>query len=348
MKSVLVCAAQTPFVTGGAEILVRGLAEALDRRGFRVDVVNVPFHAHPPRDTVRQALAVRLLELRETTGSRPDLVIATKFPSYLVRHPRKVTWLFHQFREAYDLQGTPFGSFGDSVEDRSARDAIRAMDTAALSECRAIFAISRTVADRLARYNHLPATPLHPPPRQIGRYRTDSYGDYLLWAGRLEQIKRPEIAVRALAASGPGLRLKIAGRGPLEEDLGRLAEALGVADRVELLGWVGDDELIALYGGCRAVLYTPLDEDYGYVAVESLLARKPVITTTDAGGPLEFVENEACGLVRSPEPELLGEAIGVLSALPERRLREMGEEGHRRVAHIGWDVVIDQLTETLR
>lgn len=348
MKSVLVCAAQAPFVTGGAEILVRSLADALGRRGFRVDVVSVPFHAHPPRDTVRQALAVRLLELRETTGARPDLVIPTKFPSYLVRHPRKVAWLFHQFREAYELHGTPFGSFTDSAEDRSARSAIHAMDGASLAECRAIFAISRNVADRLRCHNRLPATPLHPPPPRLGRYRTDGYGDYLVWAGRLEPIKRPELAVRALAASGPGTRLKVAGRGPLEDELRRLAAALGVAGRVELLGWVGDEELLELYAGCRAALYAPFDEDYGYVAVESLLARKPVITTTDAGGPLEFVEDGVCGLVRPPEPEALGESIAALAALPESRLREMGENGHRRVEHIGWDAVVDCLTETLR
>jgi glycosyltransferase involved in cell wall biosynthesis len=348
MKSVLVCAAQAPFVTGGAEILVRGLAEALGRHGFRVDVVSVPFHAYPPRDTVRQALAVRLLELRETSGERPDLVIPTKFPSYLVRHPRKVPWLFHQLREAYDLDGTPFSSFGDSAEDRSAREAVRAMDAAALGECRAIFAISKNVADRLARFNRLPATPLHPPPPRLGRYRSDGYGDYLLWAGRLEPIKRPELALRALAASGSSLRLKVAGRGPLEDELRRLAESLGVAGRVEVLGFLGDDELIALYADCRAVLHAPLDEDYGFVAVEALLARKPVITTTDAGGPLEFVEDGISGLVRPPEPEALAEAIDSLARLPERRLREMGEEGHRRVAHIGWDAVVDRLTETLR
>lgn len=348
MKSVLVCTAQTPFVTGGAEILVRDLAAALRRRGFRVDVVAVPFHAHPPRDTVRQALAVRLLELRETSGARPDLVIATKFPSYLVRHPRKVAWLFHQFREAYELHGTPFGSFTDSAEDRSAREAIHAMDERALSECRAIFAISGNVAGRLARHNRLPAVPLHPPPPRLGGYRTDGYGDYLLWAGRLEPIKRPDLAVRALAASGQGLRLVVAGRGPLEGELRTLAASLGVSDRVELAGWVSDEELLALYAGCRAVLYAPLDEDYGYVVVEGFLARKPALTTTDSGGPLEFVEDGACGLVRPPDAHALGAAIDTLGALSEARLREMGEEGHRRVAGIGWETVVDRLTEPLR
>jgi glycosyltransferase involved in cell wall biosynthesis len=348
MKSVLVCAAQAPFVTGGAEILVRDLSATLRHRGFRVDVVSVPFHAHPPRDTVRQALAVRLLELRETTGARPDLVIPTKFPSYLVRHPRKVTWLFHQFREAYDLHGTPFGSFSDSAEDRSAREAIRAIDARALAECRAIFAISRNVAGRLARFNRLPAEPLHPPPPQHGRYRTDGYGDFLLWAGRLEPIKRPDLALRALAASGSPLRLRIAGRGPLEGELRRLADSLGVGGRVEALGWVTDEDLLRLYAECRAVLYAPLDEDYGYVTVEAFLSRKPVLTTSDAGGPLEFVEEGVSGFVRPPEPEAIAEAIDRLSALPEARLREMGEIGRRRVAHISWDAVVERLTETIR
>src|SRR5512136_1657681 len=162
-------------MTGGAEILVRDLAAKLATRGFRVDVVSVPFHAHPPSEVLRQALAFRLLELRETDGRLPDLVIPTKFPSYLVRHPRKVAWLFHQYREAYDLHGTPFGSFTDSPEDRAAREAVHAMDATALGECRALYAISRNVADRLARYNRLPSTPLHPPPAQLGRYRTDGY-----------------------------------------------------------------------------------------------------------------------------------------------------------------------------
>jgi len=56
MKTVLVCAAQASFVTGGAEMLVRALADNLGRRGFRVDVVSVPFHGHPPSEVVRQAI----------------------------------------------------------------------------------------------------------------------------------------------------------------------------------------------------------------------------------------------------------------------------------------------------
>ena len=345
MKSAIVCAAQAPFVTGGAEILVRDLAAKLSGRGFKVDVVSVPFHAYPPSEVVRQALAWRLLELRETDGRLPDLVVPTKFPSYLVRHPHKVTWLFHQYREAYDLFGTELSALGDTPEDRELRQAVLAMDAAGLGECRRIFAISRNVAERLSRWNALPASPLYPPPPHLGRYATTGYGDYLLCAGRLERAKRPELAIRALAASRREIRLKVAGTGPLEADLRRLAHETGVLDRIDFLGFVSDQDLVSLYAGCRATLYLPHDEDYGYVTVESLLSRKPVITASDAGGPLEFIEDGVDGLVRAPEPGALAEAIDTLFAAPEPRLREMGEAGRERVANITWDVVLDRLTE---
>ena len=348
MKSVVVCSAQTPFVTGGAEILVRELVSHLVRRGFRADVVALPLHAHPPSGLVRQALAWRLLELRETSGQAIDLVIPTKFPSYLVPAPRKVAWLFHQHREAYDLFGTPLGSFGDGPEDRRVREAVNVMDTAALNECQRLFTISRNVADRLARYNELAGTPLHPPPKDPGRYRSEGYGDYLFYAGRLERIKRVDLALRALAMSSSAARLKIAGQGAAEGELRRLAATLGVAERVDFLGFVSDDDLVRLYASCRAAWYTPVDEDYGYVTVESFLSRKPVLTTADAGGPLEFVTDGVSGFVSDPDPGALADAIDRLWATPEASLRAMGEEGHARVADITWDHVVDRLTETIR
>jgi glycosyltransferase involved in cell wall biosynthesis len=348
MKTVLVCAAQAPFVTGGAEILVSELRTHLERRGFRVDVAAVPFKWYPVSEIVRQALAWRLLDVTESNGLPVDLVIPTKFPSYLVRHPRKVTWLFHQHREAYDLYDTPYCSFTDSPEDQQVRQAIQAMDTAALSECRGVFTISRNVADRLRRYNDLPGEPLYPPPHHLGRYRTDGYGDFLFYAGRLDRLKRIDLLVDAMQRVRSGARLKIAGTGPLAEEIRKQIDGLGVADRVEMLGFVSAEALLDLYATCRAALYAPLNEDYGYVTVEAFLSKKPVVTTSDGGGVLEFVTDGETGLVAAPEPEALAEAVDRLWALPELRLRDLGEAGRRRVEGISWDRVIDRLTESLR
>jgi glycosyltransferase involved in cell wall biosynthesis len=347
MKTVLVCAAQAPFITGGAEILVSELRANLERRGFRADVASVPFKWYPVSEIVRQALAWRLLDVTESNGTPVDLVIPTKFPTFLVRHPRKVAWLFHQHREAYDLFGTSYCSFADTPEDRQVREAIQAMDTASLSECRDVFTISRNVADRLSRYNGLHGTPLYPPPHHLGRYRCQDYGDYLFYAGRLDRLKRLDLAVDAMKRVRSGARLKIAGTGPLEAELRKQIHGLGVEDRVELLGFVSADDLVRLYASCRAAYYAPLNEDYGYVTVESFLSRKPVVTTTDAGGPLEFVSAGETGLVAEPTPEAIAASIDELWSLPDARLREMGEAGFMRVRDIGWDQVIDRLTEGL-
>ena len=145
-----------------------------------------------------------------------------------------------------------------------------------------------------------------------------------------------------------GARLKIAGAGPLREELQKQIVGLGVEDRVELLGFVSAEELVDLYAGCRAAYYAPLNEDYGYVTVEAFLSRKPVVTTKDAGGPLEFVEDGVSGVVAPPEAAALAQAIDRLWALPESRLRDMGEAGFARVRDISWDHVIDRLTEAVR
>jgi glycosyltransferase involved in cell wall biosynthesis len=348
MKSVVVCAVQSPFVSGGAEIHVRELARALAARGFGVEVVSLPFHAYPPSEVARQALAWRLLELRHATGESIDLVIPTKFPSYLVRHHRKVAWVFHQYREAYDLLGTEHSPLGSSASDQEIVATVRAMDQAALGECRAIFTNSRNVADRLARHNQLAATPLYPPPQQLGRHRCDAYANFLLAPGRLEPTKRPELLLRAFACTRGDAQLKITGTGALRQDLERLAASLGIAERVQFLGFVSEDELLSLYAQCRAVAYVPYDEDFGYVTVEAFLSRKPVVTASDSGGPLEFVEEGATGFVAAPAPDALAHAIDRLLALPETALAEMGHEAARRVAGINWDTVVDRLTELVR
>jgi glycosyltransferase involved in cell wall biosynthesis len=139
-------------------------------------------------------------------------------------------------------------------------------------------------------------------------------------------------------------RASIAGGQPVDQ----AAETLGIGGRVDFLGFVSDEDIVSLYGGCRATVYVPEDEDYGYATVESLLARKPVLTCTDSGGPLEFIEDGETGVVVAPTPEALGEGRDRLASLPESRLREMGERGRSRVADLSWDAVVDRLTETLR
>ncbi len=119
-------------------------------------------------------------------------------------------------------------------------------------------------------------------------------------------------------------------------------EAAGVADRVTFLGGVGDEDLLALYAGALAVIYPPFDEDFGYVTLEAFLARKPVVTCTDSGGPNEFVVDGVNGFVCAPDAEALADAINRLAA-DRRRAAAMGDAGHDTASAITWDGVIEKL-----
>ena len=118
-------------------------------RGHEADLVSVPFKWYPGTRVLTQAFLWRMLDLEEADGKRIDLVVATKFPSYLVRHPEKRVWLVHQFRQAYELDGTDLGQFGDSAEERAIRRKVQALDRVALGEASRLFAISQNVAGRL-------------------------------------------------------------------------------------------------------------------------------------------------------------------------------------------------------
>lgn len=341
-RRILVCATSVPFLDGGAEAHTRGLVEQLRRRGHLAEQVTLPFKWYPPRELLAHAAAWRLLDLSESGGEPIDLVIASRFPSYFVRHPRKVTWLIHQYRPAYELCGTDFSEFTHDDRDVGLRTTLMRLDREMLAECRQVFANSRNVAARLARFNGLQAPPLYHPPPLAGRLSSGPCGDYVLSVGQLLAIKRVDLAVRAMPAVRAPVRLVVVGDGRERGALERLAAACGAAGRIEFRGRVGDDELARLYAGALAVVYPPRDEDYGYVTLEAFLAGRPVITAGDSGGPLEFVADGVNGRVCDPRPDALAAAIDALAADRERAAA-LGAAGRERARQITWDHVIDAL-----
>ncbi|HYL04460.1 MAG TPA: glycosyltransferase family 4 protein [Thermoanaerobaculia bacterium] len=342
-ERICICDAQVPFVRGGAEMLRDSLRDELTRRGFEVDVVTMPYHWPTRVDVLKGCLAWRLIDLTEASRKRIDRVIATRFPSYLVKHPNKVVWLVHQLRQVYDLLGTSYSDFADTPRDREVIAMVRDMDRRTLNEARGVFAISRNVAERLQRGNEVEAEVLYPPPRLDACYRPGEFGDYVFAIGRLDIMKRCDLLIHALKHTTTAVRCRIAGSGPEREALAELAARLGVAERVELMGWVDDRDVVELFAGACCVFFAPYDEDYGYVTVEAFKAGKPVITTADAGGVLEFVEDGVNGFVCAPDsPREIGARLDRLF-LDREEARALGAAGRARVQTIGWDRVISRL-----
>ena len=342
IRRVIVCEAQVPFVRGGAEYLVRTLVSQLQRHGYDAELVSIPFKWHPKEEILAHAAAWRLIDLSESNSEAVDLVIASKFPTYFVRHPNKSTWLLHQHRAAYELCGTEYSDFSHSDEDVGIRQTLVDLDRKMLGECRRVYTISGTVSKRLEKFNGLRHDPLYPPPPFAHRLGPGPFGNYALFVGRLESIKRPDLALRAVSRLDPQLRLIVVGDGTMRQRSEALAEELGITDRVTFAGSIDEAALAELYRGALCVINTPFDEDYGFVTLEAYLARKPVITAVDAGGPLEFVEHGVNGFVCEPSPDELAGAVNRLAADRGEAAR-MGDAGFERARLVTWDGVVEKL-----
>ena len=344
--NIAICTSQVPFVRGGNEVLVDGLRDALVARGHKVDIIALPYRWYPHEQLISSAMAWRMIDITESNGRPVDIAICTKFPSYVVKHPCKVTWLVHQHRQIYDWFGTPMSGFTGTPDDVRVRRLVMEMDRKTLAESRKIFTISRNVANRLERFNGLAGTPLYPPLRQDLHLEPGPYGDYIFSLNRLDAAKRVDLLVDSLALA-PGVRAIIAGTGPDAEALKRKAGKLGISGRVEFAGFVSDQQAADLYANAGAVYFSPVDEDYGYGAVEALQAARPVITASDSGGVLEFVEDGVTGLVSLPEPAAVAASIKRL--MSDRALAErLGTAGRARVSGITWDHVVDTLLAAAR
>jgi glycosyltransferase involved in cell wall biosynthesis len=99
-----------------------------------------------------------------------------------------------------------------------------------------------------------------------------------------------------------------------------------------------------LYSNCRGVLFIPKDEDLGYIAMEAMLSEKPVLTTNDSGGPLEFISDGINGRIVNPDVDSLATGMEELWNSPALQ-RQWGIEGARiyKQKNITWDAVIERL-----
>jgi len=344
IRNVLICTTQVPFTRGGAESHVEGLRKALVEAGYDAEVAALPFKWYPPEEIMRGALAWRLLDVSEANGKPIDLVVGMKFPAYVVAHQRKVLWVMHQYRAAYNLAGTAFDDLSHYPEGPRVREWIRECDARFIGEARKVFANSKTVAERLMRYNGIESEPLYHPPPRADRLRRGEQGDYVFYPSRLEAQKRQEILIEAMAHTRTPVRAVLAGGTRDARHYESLVRQHKVGGRVELRGFVSEDEMVELYANALGVCYLPFDEDYGYVTLEGMLSGKPVVVARDGGGATEFVEHESEGFVVEPDPRALAAALDALYT-DRARARRMGERAREKLlaADLSWQTVVERI-----
>lgn len=337
---------QAPFIRGGAEYLADSLAERIQGRGHQVETVGIPFKWYPAQAVAEHMLACRMMRI--DTGN-PDLVIGLKFPAYLIPFENKKLWLLHQFRQAYELWGTEYAGMPNTPETRGVRQMIHQADNKCLGEVRELYTNSKIVAGRLKRFNNIDATEvLYPPLQHPEMFGPGQYEDYFFYPSRLNASKRQHVAIEAMRHVRPGFRLVLAGKADSDAygvELQHLVEKWELQDRVQFLGWISEEEKAQWMANARAAIYLPYDEDsYGYVTLEAFHSHKALLTFTDSGGTNELVEDRRNGLVTTPMPEALAEALNLLADDMELA-RELGNAGADTLKQhrIDWEHILDRL-----
>jgi glycosyltransferase involved in cell wall biosynthesis len=344
MSRIAVVTSSPPMVEGGHMVIARELVRALREAGHDAEIIVTPQNRFG-----RQAsayFATWLTDVGSSDGRRIDQVISLRFPSYAVRHERHVCWLNHTMREYYDLWDRFSATLGRRalVKERVRRRVIHAADRYLLTRnVSKLYVQSRTIQQRLAMWPELKSTVLYPPAPQRA-YRCDAYGGYLFMVSRLTPLKRADLLIEALATPlGQGIRAVIAGEGEDRVRLEAIVSRLDLSNRVSLVGHLDDGAMLDHFARCRAVVFPPVQEDYGFITVEAFASRKAVITCHDSGGPAELVADGTTGLICEPTPASMATALRRVwddGALAER----MGAAAFEAGSKLNWPDTIRQLT----
>lgn len=341
---VAVVTSDVPFVEGGHRLIARSLAAALQRHGFQVEIIRTAQNRFGRQFAAY--LANWLTDVSESGDGVPiDQVISLRYPSYAVRHPRHVCWLTHRMREYYDLwpRFKEQLSWKGKVKEGTRRFMVHRADGYLLRRnVTRLFALSKTVQERLMKWGRISSEVLYPPP-PARAYRTEAYDNYIFAVSRLHPLKRVSLLLKAMQhVKSDDIRAVIAGSGEEEEELRRLAAELEITKRVEFLGRVDEETLLHHYARCRIVFFAPFMEDFGFVTLEAARSKKPVITCVDSGGPAELVNNGRSGYVLLPDPHFIARQIDALAENQELAMR-MGNIAEQSVRSITWESTLSRL-----
>jgi glycosyltransferase involved in cell wall biosynthesis len=257
-----------------------------------------------------------------------------------------VIWLLHQHRQAYDLWGTEFGDIHNRPDAEFLRATIIANDNAILGAANRIFTIARNVSDRLLKYNGLASTPLYHPPGSVAELHASAYEPFVFYPSRIDPMKRQRLLIEAAKYCKSDTKIVIAGAGSGNEieHLNAMIRKYSLEQRVDMVGYVSEAQKIDYLARCGAVFNGAYDEDYGYVTLEAMFSRKPMIALSDGGGAIEFILDGVNGYVVAPDARAVAERIDELAEHPALA-PELGMRGEQTMLEHGvsWDHAIDCL-----
>lgn len=341
---IAVVSTSSHFVFGGAEFVLNDLVKNLKKYGnHEVDHFNIPFPEFFDIELIQFTLSSLALNF-----DNYDMLIASKFPAYCIPHRNKVIWLFHQFRQVYELWENKYG-FNSTPKFSYLKDFIFNIDSKEIPRSAKIFSLSEEVAQRLKQYNHIESEILYAPVNDADKFYCDSYNDYIFYPSRISEIKRQHLAIEAMAYVKSNVKLYIAGKcaePDYENSINHLIKNKNIHGKVKLMGEIPQQEKFNIFSKSLGAIFIPYKEDYGLVTLEAGLAKKATICTTDSGGVREFITSNSNGLVTDPDPKKIAEAMDFLY-FNKDKAKIYGEAAYEKIQslNLNWENIVNRITQ---
>ncbi len=278
-------------------------------------------------------------------------------PSEWIRNKNeRVLWYCHTPpREVYDLYETRMQnrSYKDKLVYAALVGTYKMIAKGITSKIDEIATNSNTTNERIKKYYGREATVINPG-IDYKDFSNKEYGNYFLYPSRLVVNKRQDYAImafRSFVKKTKDQKHKLIIAGTLSKDpehqkyfdkLKNMAKGLNVVFKTN----VNDGQLKDLYSNSKGVLFSAINEDYGFIPLEAMASSKPIISVNE-GGPRETVINNKTGfLVNSPSE--MAEKMALLASnthLAER----MGKQGRKLVEQkYSWDAFFERLDPLLQ
>ncbi len=291
-----------------------------------------------------------------------DVINAHQTPSEWIRNKNApVIWYCHTpNREAFDLyewrqkRRNPLSRlvFWSSIQP------FKFLESRTVPKIEHIFTNSRNSQERITRYLRRSSEVLHPGV-EAEKFASKSFDRYFLYPSRIAPEKELEYAIEAFKLFSNRQNPKAGAGAPKTQNwkliitgaLSKRPEHIAYLKKIrsmsgpdiEIRTNVGDWELRDLYARCSAVLYTPVNEDYGLVPLEAMASGKPCIARNE-GGPKETVVNGRDGFLVDSMWDMAGK-MESLAKDPER-CAQMGKEGRAKVERdFTWGVFLKRFGE---
>lgn len=179
---------------------------------------------------------------------------------------------------------------------------LRKWDLKTIPRIDCFIAISNNIRDKIKKFYNRDSLVIYPPV-DISMFDIQKgIGDYFLIVSRLNSYKNIDLAIRAFNIVD--LKLKIVGTGPFRKTLEKLANG----NNIKFLGKVTDEELIKLYGRCRALIF-PGEEDFGITSLEAQASGRPVIAYAKGGSVETIIDGKTGVLFKENNHKSLLKAI---------------------------------------